>query len=50
MNRLASLLCLLLVVLSISCQSSSRNPDALWINYLQSELNLVLVDHEPPPF
>ena len=29
---------------------AARNPAALWIDYLQSELNLVLVDHEPPPF
>lgn len=40
----------LLVTLSIGCQLAARNPAALWIDYLQSELNLVLVDHEPPPF
>jgi hypothetical protein len=39
----------LLLSLSFGCQSS-RNPSALWIDYLQSELNLVLVDHEPQPF
>ncbi len=50
MQRLLSALCALLVTLSLSCQPSARNPAALWINYLQSELNLVLVDHEPPPF
>ena len=40
----------LLLTMSLVCQPAARNPAALWIDYLQSELNLVLVDHEPPPF
>lgn len=36
---------------SFSCErSDAKNPTSLWINYAQSELHLVLVDHEPPPF
>jgi hypothetical protein len=50
MQRLLSRLGALLLLLSLSCQSNTHNPAALWIDYLQSELNLVLVDHEPPPF
>ena len=29
---------------------STQNPASLWINYGQREINLILVDFEPPPF
>jgi hypothetical protein len=32
----------------LSCERS--NPASLWLSYSQMETNLVLVDHEPPPF
>jgi hypothetical protein len=28
----------------------SPNPPTLWINFSGREIDLVLVDHEPPPF
>lgn len=40
----------LLLTLGLGCQPAARNPSSLWLDYLQSETNLVLVDHEPPPF
>jgi hypothetical protein len=37
-----------------SCSSSTPlagpNPASLWLSYAQREVDLVLVDHEPPPF
>ncbi len=39
-----------LLAVGAGCQSATKNPSQLWIDYYQSELNLVLVDHEPPPF
>ena len=41
-----------LVCTAGSCDrpSYSGNAPSLWINYSSSELDLVLVDHEPPPF
>lgn len=39
-----------LLAVGMSCQSSTKNPSQVWLDYYQSELNLVLVDHEPPPF
>ena len=50
MRVLAAVLLTLLVGIGGGCQPAARNPQALWINFFQSELNLVLVDHEPPPF
>ena len=49
--RLASLLPLLLALMFASCdQTPARNPPSLWLSYSQLEINLVLVDFEPPPF
>ena len=41
-----------LVCTAGSCDrpSYSGNAPSLWINYSSSELDLVLVDYEPPPF
>ena len=50
MRSLGTLLGALLLTQVLGCQPAARNPAALWIDYWQSELNLVLVDHEPPPF
>ncbi|HNF95756.1 MAG TPA: hypothetical protein PK493_00615 [Pseudomonadota bacterium] len=41
---------LALLAVGMGCQSSTKNPSQVWIDYYQSELNLVLTDHEPPPF
>lgn len=30
--------------------SYDGNPPALWVNYSTREIDLVLVDYEPPPF
>ncbi len=46
-------LCSLLfaVLLTLSCdKGQGQNPTSLWLSYAQSELDLVLIDHEPPPF
>ena len=40
---------LLLSLTSLRCNSAA-NPSSLWLSYAQSELNLVLIDFEPPPF
>jgi hypothetical protein len=52
MSRLFRPLLSLLALLAIlSCGSPPpANPASLWLSYAQSELNLVLVDHEPPAF
>lgn len=36
----------------LSCDStpSTTNPPSLWIGIEQREIDLVLLDHEPPPF
>lgn len=48
---LVALLCGLLGGL-MSCDStpSNINPPSLWIGIAQREIDLVLLDHEPPPF
>ena len=38
---------LLLVLGWLGC---TGNPSSLWINFSIFETNLVLIDHEPPPF
>lgn len=30
--------------------TSASNPTSLWLSYSGREIDLVLVDHEPPPF
>jgi hypothetical protein len=39
-----------LLGLFLSCGTPPANPASLWVSYSQTEINLVLVDHEPPPF
>jgi hypothetical protein len=39
----------LLVVAALHCDTA-QNPRSLWINYSQREIDLQLVDFEPPPF
>lgn len=35
----------------LGCDGAGQpNPPSLWLDYGQTELQLVLVDHEPPPF
>jgi hypothetical protein len=46
-HRSVPLLCLALA----GCPSApAANPASLWLDFSQREVNLVLVDHEPPPF
>jgi hypothetical protein len=37
----------LLLFLCLSCAGKSST---LWVSYGQREVDLILVDHEPPPF
>lgn len=39
----------LLIVAAVRCDTA-QNPRSLWINYSQREIDLQLVDFEPPPF
>ena len=39
----------LVLVTGASCETG-QNPTSLWINYSQREIDLQLVDFEPPPF
>jgi hypothetical protein len=42
---------LLLLIGLLGCQIvPAANPASLWIYYSQREVDLVLVDYEPPPF
>jgi len=47
---------LLLVGCLLACLSCEQrptydgNPPSLWMNYSTREIDLVLVDYEPPPF
>lgn len=51
LQRLLGALALLGALFALSCeQAPIKNPASLWISYSQLEINLVLVDHEPPPF
>lgn len=47
---LALLLMLLAVALRCDSTPSNANPSSLWIGIAQREIDLVLLDHEPPPF
>lgn len=50
-SRFRCLLALLGALVMLSCeQTPLKNPASLWLSYSQLEINLVLVDHEPPPF
>lgn len=50
-SRFRCLLALLGAMVMLSCeQTPLKNPASLWLSYSQLEINLVLVDHEPPPF
>ncbi len=47
------LLCALSLVLSSGCPGENGggvNPASVWLGYGQREVDLVLLDHEPPPF
>ena len=50
--RFATLLlaCLLTVLACDSRPTYSGNPPTVWLNYSTREIDLVLVDYEPPPF
>lgn len=51
MSRLFALFFTLTLALALSaCSDDSANPRSLWINYSMREIDLVLVDYEPPPF
>jgi hypothetical protein len=39
----------LLLVGAVRC-NTPQNPRSLWISYSQREIDLQLIDHEPPPF
>lgn len=48
---IVALVCGLLSSLSCGSRPSyDGNPPALWVNYSTREIDLVLVDYEPPPF
>ena len=44
------LVCLLAALGCDSRPSYSGNPPSVWLNYSTREIDLVLVDYEPPPF
>jgi hypothetical protein len=46
MNRIIPLVALMLA----GCPSGETNPNTLWLAPDGSELELELIDHEPPPF
>lgn len=52
MSRLYSALLGALLLACFGCTDSAPqgNPSSLWINYSMREIDLVLVDYEPPPF
>lgn len=50
LRRFASLLVLFCGLLSCDSSPSDTNPTSLWIGIAQREIDLVLLDHEPPPF
>lgn len=33
-----------------ACGPHDANPRSLWLYFAQREVDLVLIDHEPPPF
>jgi hypothetical protein len=39
-----------LVLALAGCPSPPSNPASLWLSFAQREVDVVLVDHEPPPF
>lgn len=47
---LALLVVLLAVALRCDSTPSNANPSSLWIGIAQREIDLILIDHEPPPF
>ena len=49
-RRFACLLTLLCGLLSCDSTPSTTNPPSLWLGIAQREIDLVLLDHEPPPF
>jgi hypothetical protein len=50
LRRLACLLALCAGLLSCDSTPSTVNPPSLWLGIAQREIDLVLIDHEPPPF
>lgn len=49
MTRAQSLLTVVAAALS-ACSTPSVNPTSLWVDFENREVDLVLVDNEPPPF
>jgi hypothetical protein len=39
----------LLALFAAGC-GPGGNPSSLWLSFAQREVDIVLVDHEPPPF
>jgi len=51
--RLVLLVLLAVLLPGLGCgnrPSYDGNPPALWVNYSTREIDLVLVDYEPPPY
>ena len=51
-RRGPAVLLLVLLAVALRCDSTpaSVNPSSLWIGIAQREIDLILIDHEPPPF
>jgi hypothetical protein len=41
---------LLVALAGCPAPAPTANPPSLWLSFSQREINIVLVDHEPPPF
>jgi hypothetical protein len=50
LSSLLSVCALLLSLAGCTDSGPQSNPSSLWINYSMREIDLVLVDYEPPPF
>lgn len=48
--RLGLLALLAVSVVGAACGPHDANPRSLWLYFAQREVDLVLIDHEPPPF
>jgi len=38
------------VIVLASCSDAPRNPPTLWLALDGAEINVTLIDHDPPPY
>lgn len=50
MNRTRTLLLALAALAATACPGPGQNPSTLWLSFTGMEADILLVDHEPPPF